>query len=834
MAITNDDWAGLPVRTVLPALHAALADPGCAVLVAPPGAGKSTVVPLALRDAAWLGAARIVMLEPRRLAARAVATRMAEMLGEAVGETVGYRTRLERRVGAATRIEVVTEGILTRWLQQDPALDGTGLVIFDEFHERSLQADLGLALTLDARSHLNPALRVLVMSATLDGARVAALLDDAPLLTAEGLSFPVTTHHLAPHRARGPAPPPEALACQAVRRALDTEEGDVLVFLPGAGEIRRVGAALGEAGLPRGIDVRPLHGDLPRETQDLALRPAPPGIRKVVLATNIAETSLTIDGVRVVIDSGLERRPRFDPASGMSHLERARISLSSADQRRGRAGRLGPGTCHRLWTAAEERTLAAFAPAEILVADLAPLALELACWGVADVGALRWLDAPPAGALAQGWSLLATLGAVDAKGHITAAGRAMARLGSHPRLAHLLLRGHEQGRTATACALAALLSERDLPGMDDHDADIRTRLDRLQREAHRDAIVLRSAALHARRLGAPWSARDICSGDAGPLLALAYPDRIARSRGGDSRYQLASGHGAAFGRADALARREYLVVARLDGGEREARIRLAAPIARTEIDAACAASIHIVTDVAWDPRTEAVNAMCRTRLGALLLDESPLAGVDAGAMRHAMLDGIRQLGVAALPWTPALRQWQARVRFATRHDTGMAWPTLEDDALLADLDDWLGDRLDGISRRSHLARLDLAGALHARLSWAQRQRLDELAPTHLTVPSGSRIALDYLDGEAPSLSVRLQELFGLDDSPRIAGGRVTVLVKLLSPAGRPLQVTRDLAGFWRGSYQDVRREMRGRYPRHPWPEDPLNAEATRRAKPRGR
>lgn len=361
-----------------------------------------------------------------------------------------------------------------------------------------------------------------------------------------------------------------------------------------------------------------------------------------------------------------------------------------------------------------------------------------------------------------------------------------------------------------------------------------TWLDRLQREAHRDAIVLRSAALHARRLGAPWSARDICSGDAGPLLALAYPDRIARSRGGDSRYQLASGHGAAFGRADALARREYLVVARLDGGEREARIRLAAPIARTEIDAACAASIHIVTDVAWDPRTEAVNAMCRTRLGALLLDESPLAGVDAGAMRHAMLDGIRQLGVAALPWTPALRQWQARVRFATRHDTGMAWPTLDDDALLADLDDWLGDRLDGISRRSHLARLDLAGALHARLSWAQRQRLDELAPTHFTVPSGSRIALDYLDGEAPSLSVRLQELFGLDDSPRIAGGRVTVLVKLLSPAGRPLQVTRDLAGFWRGSYQDVRREMRGRYPRHPWPEDPLNAEATRRAKPRGR
>jgi ATP-dependent helicase HrpB len=833
MRMPPDPPQNLPITTALPALRRALESRRVAILEAPPGAGKSTGVPLALLGEAWLAGRRLLMLEPRRLAARAVANRMAVLLGEETGATIGYRTRLDSRIGPHTRVEVVTEGILTRHLQRDPALEGIGLVIFDEFHERNLPADLGLALTLDVRRHLRPDLGLLVMSATLESSRIAELLDDAPVITCKGQEFPVTTEYAA----RSPASTAriETITASSVLRALRETAGDLLVFLPGGGEIRRVADALEASGLPAQVALLPLYGDLPREEQDRALQPAPAGSRKVVLATNIAETSLTIEGTRVVVDSGFERRARFDPPSGMSRLERTRISQASADQRRGRAGRLGPGTCYRLWTEAEQRAMAAHAPAEILVADLAPLALELACWGCGDAGELRWLDPPPAGALSQARDLLKALGALDAGGRVTPHGQAMAALGTHPRLAHLLLRAREQGLAATGCALAALLSERDgaPAGVGQRDADIRARLADV-RAGHAGAHLRRTAGVLARQLGVPYSPADISSDAAGTLLALAYPDRIGRARSaGTGRYQLSNGRGAFFAEADGLARSEFLVVAALDAGERDARIFLAAPISASEIRAACEDTIEEHERIAWDPREGAVVARRETRLGALLLADAPLPSADPSRMATAMLEGIRSLGISALPWTPALRQWQARVQFLARHDDGHApWPDVSDEALLDHVEDWLAPWLAGMSRQTHLQRLDLGGALRGMLSWQQQQRLDELAPTHVSVPSGSRIALDYGDGEIPSLSVRLQEIFGLSATPRLAGGRVPVLIKLLSPARRPVQVTRDLESFWSGAYHEVKRELKGRYPKHYWPDDPLQATPTRRVRPR--
>jgi ATP-dependent helicase HrpB len=830
----------LPVADAIDELKAALGQHRNAVLVAPPGAGKSTGVPLALLDASWLGGGTILMLEPRRLATRRVAARMAWMLGERVGGTVGYRMRMDTRVGPRSRIEVVTEGILTRRLQRDPALEGVALVVFDEFHERNLQADLGLALALDAQRHLRPELRILVMSATLDGAAVAALLGGAPVVRSEGRSFPVQTSYAA----RASDDPVERRAAAAIGSALRDQPGDMLVFLPGAGEIRRTLQLLENAALDAAIRVLPLYGDLSQQMQDEAIHTSEPGRRKIVLATNIAETSLTIEGIRVVVDSGLERRPRFDPASGMSSLQTVRISRASADQRRGRAGRLGPGVCLRLWTETQHRALADHAPAEIVEADLAPLALELACWGTTDPLQLAWLDPPPAGALSQARELLRELAALDESDRITGHGREMATLGVHPRLAHMLLKGKAAGEGTTACALAALLTERDLLAgrAGERDADIRTRLEMLSAgripEAA-DAVpkaVSRAVSFFQRQLGV--AAADDVHIDvdaAGWLLAKAYPDRIGRCRAPRTgRYQLTSGPGAFFAGAQALSGSEFLVIPELDAGEREARIFTAAPITRRDIEEHFAAHIIASEHVWWDSREQAARARRQHRLWQLVLSDAPLSEPDPRALIAAVMVGIRELGLEALPWDQDLRMWQARVLFARYADTQAKppWPDVSDAALLATLETWLAPWLSGITRREQFCRIDLEEALQALLDWSQRRRLDELAPTHVVVPSGSRIAIDYTDSPVPSLSVRLQEVFGLRETPRVGGGRVPLLLKLLSPARRPVQVTQDLQSFWQSGYHEVKKELKGRYPKHYWPDDPWQARPTRRVRPR--
>jgi len=834
----------VPIDAVLPDLKAALAAGPNAVLLAPPGAGKTTRVPLALLNAPWLAGRHILMLEPRRMAARAAARFMAASLGEAVGETVGYRVRLDSAVGSRTRIEVVTEGILTRRLQDDPALDGVGAVLLDEFHERSLQGDLGLALCLDSQGALRDDLRLLVMSATLDAAPVAALLGNAPVIESRGRQHPVAIHH-------NPAPAPGAegltwAVAEAVRRALATETGDLLVFLPGEREIGRVAQALeGTRGDLPGVTVLPLHGSLAPARQDAALTPRADGTRRVVLATNIAETSLTIEGVRVVIDSGLARVPRFDPGSGLTRLETARISQASAAQRAGRAGRLGPGVCHRLWPAAAHGALAPSRRPEILDADLAPLVLELAAWGVTDPAALAWLDPPPAGAWAAARAVLIGLGALDDQGRVTGHGRALARLPLHPRLAHMVVRGAESGLGGLASDIAALLSERDLLGTG-AGVDLRSRLDVLRGRASREAAHpgaahrVREAARQIRRLagvrGEDQAATDT---DPGRLLALAYPDRVTRRRAGGPpvRVLLSGGRGATLDETDALASAVWLAVGMLsDRSGTEARVRLAAPLDEADVLAGRVAPVETADLIQWSRREEAVLARRRTTLGALVLRDQPLADADPAAVVAALLEGVKSLGLAAaLPWTPAALSLRARVGFLRHHQGAAAgWPDLSDEALLATLDDWLVPFVGGMTRRAHLARVDLPAALKAIVPWDLARRLDDLAPRHVTVPTGARLALDYADPEGPALAVRVQELFGLDTHPTLAGGRVPVVLRLLSPARRPVQITRDLPGFWRGAWAEVRKEMKGRYPKHPWPEDPIAAAPTTRAQPRPR
>lgn len=827
---------GLPIEPVLPALRDALRAGTSAVLQAAPGAGKTTLVPLALLDEPWLAGRKVVMLEPRRLAARAAAHRMAQLLGERVGDTVGYRIRMETRVGPATRVEVVTEGVLTRMLQGDPALEAAGIVIFDEFHERSLHADLGLALTLQSRAVLRDDLRVLVMSATLDGARIAALLGDAPVIASEGRAYPVATRFL-PRRGEGWIEPRVA---RAVRDALHAEEGDVLVFLPGAGEIRRVQETLSADGVPPGVRVLPLFGTLSQEEQDEAIRPSPPGRRKVVLATSIAETSLTIEGVRVVVDSGLIRVPRFSPRTGMTRLETVTVSRASADQRRGRAGRLGPGVCHRLWTEAEDAALQPHRPPEILEADLAPLALELAAWGVADPGELQWLDPPPGAAYAQARELLAELGALDAGGAITPHGRAMSALPLHPRLAHMLLRAKEFRLGATACDLAALMGERDILRGEGRapDADVRLRLAALRRERGAPGYTVDRAALQRvqaeardlrRQLSVPPGDAD--DEAAGVLLALAYPDRIAQRRpGAGARYLLRNGRGAAFADAQSLSTETYLVVAELDDAGREGRIAIAAAVMLEEIERHFAEQIVAEDVVAWDAAAEAVRARRTRRLGALVLRDAPLTEPDPARVAAALLEAVRQEGIASLGWSKASAQLRERIAFLHLHDP--SFPDVSDDALEAGLAEWLGPQLQGMRKLEEVRRIDPGAALEAMLAWPQRRALDEQAPAHVQVPSGSRIPVDYADARAPVLAVRLQEVFGWTETPRVAGGRVPLTLHLLSPAHRPVQVTRDLASFWRSGYFEVRKDLRGRYPKHVWPDDPLSAQATARAKPR--
>ncbi len=792
------------------------------------------------------------MLEPRRLAARAVARRMAQTLSESVGRTVGYRMRMDTKVSRDTRIEVVTEGVLTRMLQNDPALEGVAMVIFDEFHERSLQADLGLALVLDARENLAPELKVLIMSATLDGEAVARLLGDAPIVTSQGQTFPVESRFagkgapVLPPSPSAPlgnaADPPEKITAQLVTRALREETGDVLVFLPGAREIRRVQSLL-EGSQAR---VLPLFGELSQEDQDAALAPSPAGTRKIVLATNLAETSLTIQGVRVVVDSGLVRRSIFDPVTGMSRLETQRISRASADQRQGRAGRTEPGVCYRAWSETAHRSLAPFTSPEIVETDLIPLALELASWGARDSGSLRWLDPPPPAMLASARDVLQRLGALDSEGRITPHGREMATIGVHPRLAHMLLRARAIGRSALAADLAAMLGEHDLlrgtSGL--RDADIRTRIDIIRGEgspAGVDRFGLQRARQVARELLRQLTAVSTRAGgasnygaeDAGVLLAFAYPDRIGRRRpGGEARYTLANGRGAYFAEPQGLGKQEFIVAVDLDDRDRDAKILIAAPLSRAEIEDHLSERLHSRESVEWNTREQAVVARRTVELDSIVLEEKPLPEIPPEAARAAMLAGIRELGLEALPWTRDARDLQARMEFVRSLDAVKPWPAASDSDLAATVDDWLGPWLEGISRKEHLARIPLLDVLRSLLSWEQQRELETLAPTHLQVPSGSHIRIDYLDQSAPAVSVRLQEVFGLDASPRIGGGRVPVTFKLLSPAQRPVQVTRDLASFWRGSYADVRKDMRGRYPKHYWPENPLEAQATRGVRPR--
>lgn len=831
----------LPIDALLPEVSAALAAHACAVVLAAPGAGKTTRIPLHLRDAPWLAGKKIVMLEPRRLAARMSAIRMADTLKEPVGETVGFRVRLESKVSARTRIEVVTEGILTRRLQSDPELADVGLLIFDEFHERSLDADLGLALALDIQRALRPDLKILVMSATLDDQAVAAVLGHVPVLASSHRPFPVETRYLA-------APAGDDLAREmaaAVRRALAEEDGSILAFLPGEGEIRRTATLLEDGGLPAGVVVAPLFGALAPDEQNRAIAPPAAGVRKVVLATTIAETSLTIEGVRVVIDCGAKRVPRFDPGRGMTQLVSVRVSRAAAEQRRGRAGRLGPGVCYRLWTEPEDRGLKPYDEPEMLQADLAPLALDLASWGVADPRGLSWLTPPPAGAFAQATDLLRRLDALDAAGRITAEGKAMAALPLHPRLAHLVHRGIDVGEGGLACDIAALLSERDVL-MGTRDPDIRLRLDVIRENAGRSAGLrvnhgglarVRAAAKQIR--GISGAKRDDASSGggssaAGGLVALAYPDRIAQRRGGDGRYRLSGGGGAFLDPADPLAAQDYLAVADLEGAAREGRIYLAAALTQAEIESTFAGDIEDGAEVAWDPREDAVVARKTRRLGALVLEARPLRDADSALLQAAMIAGVRDMGLDALPWSDATRALQHRVAALRAAYPQDAWPDMSNAALTESLETWLGPFLDGVTRRNHLARVDLNAALRSLLPWPLPQRLDELAPTHIAVPSGSHIAVDYSVQGAPALYVKLQEVFGLRETPSIAGGRVQVTLHLLSPAQRPIAVTADLKSFWANVYPQVRGEMRGRYPRHIWPENPLEAVATRRSiKPRG-
>lgn len=861
----------LPVHQALPALRRRLNTHTSAVLCAPPGSGKTTLVPLALLDQPWLQGQAILMLEPRRLATRAAAARMASLCGEQIGRRVGYRVRLDSKVSTDTRIEVVTEGILTRRLQRDPELSGVGLVIFDEFHERNLQADLALALCLEVQQGLREDLRLMVMSATLDAAPVARLLTDDnadnAIVHAEGRSYPVESRYLDTEPARYELP---AAVVSAVRAALQQHSGDLLVFLPGGAEIRRVAerldaldSASGQTtGNPTGVVVRPLYGELSRQDQDRALLPDPDGRRRVVLATDIAESSLTIEGVSVVVDAGLARRPRFDPNTGLSGLLTRRISKASATQRAGRAGRLMPGTCYRLWSQASHRGLVEHDPPEISEADLAPLLLELAVWG-ADPGQLAWLDPPPAAALAGARVLLQGLSALDPDGRSTARGRAMAELPLHPRLAHMLLEAAAQGCGQHACRLAALLSERDIirraaPGGrvgDGPGSDLDQRLSLLQTFAGRPSAqtgIDSSAARRVLRVAEQWqrllhkagrralsaATERGCRLSAAELLSWAYPDRVARRRDhSNERYQLANGRGVQLRESDPLAGSDWLVVAHLDAALADGRIYLAAATTPEQLRRRLPGHIVSRERVAWDARDEAVTVAHQERLGVLLLSSRPSHDADPERRLDAMLDGVTRLGLEALPWTPVARQLQTRVGNArewcgdsSERGSGQ-WPDLSDTTLAATLETWLRPYLSGFSRRSHLARLDLEAILRAQLDWNAQQTLDRLLPTHLAVPSGSKLRLDYRPDGPPVLAVRLQEMFGCAETPAVCDNAVPVQVHLLSPARRPIQVTSDLAGFWQRTYTEVKKELKGRYPKHYWPDDPSTAIATSRVRP---
>jgi len=863
----------LPIDEVLGELSAALAKGTAAVLVAPPGAGKTTRVPLVLAAEPWAQDKKILVLEPRRLAARAAAERMAKTLGEKVGDTVGYRVRFGTKVTRRTRIEVVTEGVFTGLILDDPALDGVAAVLFDEFHGRSLDADLGLALARDAQQGLREDLRLLVMSATIDGARIATALGDAPVIESAGRAYPVETRYLG----RDPGKSIEVEVADAAAHALRAEPGSILAFLPGAAEIRRTESLIKERVVDPAIDICALFGALEAAAQDRAIAPAQPPRRKVVLATSIAETSLTIEGVRVVIDSGLARVPRYEPAVGLTRLETVRVSRAAADQRRGRAGRTEPGICYRLWEEPQTASLAPYAQPEILAADLSSLVLDLAQWGVADPNRLVFLDQPPTAALNEARALLAELGLIDEAGRITAEGRLVNRLPLPPRLARMVVDAGREGAGGVAAEIAAVLTERGLGG---NDVDLRHRVDALRRDrapraqearrmAQRWAEVASAPSPRLRGEGRgegqpPQNASLAAPCGSGPspglsphspsktgvnalmpgrgeeaalgaLLALAYPKRIAKNRGGagaGGAFVLANGRGGQIDPASPLAREAYLVVAELVGSAAQGRITLAAPISLADIEARFAGRIEEREDIACDPKTLALRGRRSRRLGAVMLGEQPFAVAPNPDTAKRLAAAIVEAGLDRLPWTKPLRQWRDRVLFLRRAE-GEEWPDLSDAGLAATAETWLAPLFFDKTALAMLTSAELEAALHALLPARLRRRLDAEAPTHFEAPTGSRVPIDYESEGAPKIAIRVQELFGLDRHPAIAGGRLPLAIELLSPAHRPVQVTRDLPTFWRGSYAAVKSEMRGRYPRHPWPDDPLAAPATRRAKPRG-
>jgi ATP-dependent helicase HrpB len=821
------DSSPLPIDAALPELTAALRANNAAVLVAPPGAGKTTRVPLVLAAEPWAQlsgqSTRILVLEPRRLAARAAAARMAHNLNEAVGETVGLRVRFGSKVSRKTRIEIVTEGIFTRMIVDDPMLAGVGAVLFDEFHERSLDADLGLALARDAQQGLREDLKILVMSATIDGARVGALLGGAPVIESQGRIFPVETRYIGRD-----ARPIEPQVADTIMRATRAERGSVLAFLPGTAEIRRTQNLL-ESRADAATDIVPLYGALGGDEQARAIEPARPGRRKIVLATSIAETSITIEGVRIVVDSGLARVPRYEPDVGVTRLDTVRVSRAAADQRRGRAGRIEPGVCYRLWDEPQTTALEPFARPEILAADLSSFALDLAAWGV-DADKLAFLDPPPRAALTEAKALLAALGAIDEGGRITEEGRQLRRLPLPPRLARMVIDAARVGQGMLAAELAALIGERGLGG---DDIDMRERLAALRRDRSaraRDARAMAQRWVEVVDMSSPASGGGDLS--VGALIALAFPERIAKNRGGTAgAFLLANGRGANLDPASPLAREPFLAVAELAGSAAQGRILSAAPITLDEIETHFASRITAREDVVFDAASLSLRGRNSRRLGAIVLGERAVPVLPDENNARLFAESIANLGIDRLPWTEALKQWRDRVIFL-RYSEDVDWPDLSDAALAGSAAEWLAPALAGRTALAGLPADEFAAALGELLPWPLRRRLDAEAPIYFEAPTGTRVPIDYASEGGPKIAIRVQELFGLDRHPAIAGGKVPLAIELLSPAQRPVQTTRDLPGFWRGSYAAVRAEMRGRYPKHPWPDDPIAAAPTRRVKPR--
>ncbi|AOZ94328.1 ATP-dependent helicase HrpB [Paenibacillus crassostreae] len=834
----------LPIYDVLPQLKKQLKQYSSAVLIAEPGAGKTTRVPLALLDEPWLQGKKIIMLEPRRLAARSAAQFMATQLGERVGETVGYRVRMDSRIGKTTRIEVVTEGVLTRMLQHDQELANVGILIFDEFHERNIHGDLGLALALESQSMLREDLRILVMSATLEAEPVASLLQDAPIIHCHGRQFPVDTIYV-PQPVNSST---EKAMASTINLALLQHEGNVLAFLPGVGEIRKVKRELEMMPISKNTVIRTLYGQLSLTEQDAAIHPEPDGRRKIVLATSIAETSLTIEGIRIVVDSGLSRTQVLSKRSGMSHLMTVKGSKASADQRRGRAGRTQSGICYRLWSHQEQDALKEARTPEILSSDLTSLALEIAAWGIQDPKELRWLDRPSEVAFTQAVELLKALKAVDVGGRITVYGREMLNMGIHPRMAHMVLKAIPLHCGYLACLIAALLQERDIfkGNRASENCDIQARIDytfwrkgkqlpslddstideaAIQRVIQETRNIQRQASiLDESDAGVEWS---------GVLLSFAYPDRIGQCRG-DGRFLLSSGRGVELSKLQPLSHSTYIVAAVVDDRGTEGRLQLAASISESSLYLYQEESIQQRDMITWDRDLQGVKARRRWMLGNILLKERPFAKPPEEDIAYALLDGIRQEGLQLLPWNKVSIQYRQRLQFMHML-VPSDWPEVTDEALLATLQDWMLLSIYGMKNRNDLQRLQLTNVIEQNLlSWEQRRELDQKAPTHMNVPSGSRIPIDYSDPLQPIVAVRLQEMFGLEDTPRIGGGRVPLTLHLLSPAQRPVQVTSDLASFWRGAYFEVKKDLKGRYPKHYWPDEPLEASATRRVRQKNR